>query len=244
MKLSIWTILVGVVCWLPCVIFAAEPKAPATVKELFADFDPRKDALDTKSSGSGRRTASPTAPSPSTSPPSKANRLAWRASSPSPRGRRSCPACSTCTAAGSGPFCTRSSSTPSGATPACRSIGAVGRWRTPRTATRTPIGGRSIRRRRTCPGYFNLKPGDKTLDPFESPRNNNWYLAHAGGQTGADVPGTAARSRCRPARRVRPLDGRQPDRLRRRDGRPGEGRSAVRRRVRLSHRIPGRCCRR
>jgi dienelactone hydrolase len=26
------------------------------------------------------------------------------------------------------------------------------------------------------PGYFNLKPGPKYLDPFESPRNNNWYL--------------------------------------------------------------------
>ena len=25
-------------------------------------------------------------------------------------------------------------------------------------------------------GYFNLKPGDKYLDPFASPRNNNWYL--------------------------------------------------------------------
>lgn len=27
---------------------ADEPKAPATVKELFADFDPRQDALDAK----------------------------------------------------------------------------------------------------------------------------------------------------------------------------------------------------
>ena len=26
------------------------------------------------------------------------------------------------------------------------------------------------------PGYFNLKPGEKFLDPVESPRNNNWYL--------------------------------------------------------------------
>ena len=26
------------------------------------------------------------------------------------------------------------------------------------------------------PGYFNLQPGPKYLDPFESPRNNNWYL--------------------------------------------------------------------
>jgi dienelactone hydrolase len=26
------------------------------------------------------------------------------------------------------------------------------------------------------PGYFNLRPGPKYLDPGESPRNNNWYL--------------------------------------------------------------------
>ncbi|MFO0906281.1 MAG: acetylxylan esterase [Pirellulales bacterium] len=26
------------------------------------------------------------------------------------------------------------------------------------------------------PGYFNLRPGEKYLDPFDSPRNNNWYL--------------------------------------------------------------------
>ena len=26
------------------------------------------------------------------------------------------------------------------------------------------------------PGYMNLQPGGKYLDPFESPRNNNWYL--------------------------------------------------------------------
>lgn len=33
----------------PFVAFAAdEPKAPGTVKELFADYDPRKDPLDTK----------------------------------------------------------------------------------------------------------------------------------------------------------------------------------------------------
>jgi hypothetical protein len=24
------------------------------------------------------------------------------------------------------------------------------------------------------PGYFNLQPGEKYLDPVESPRNNNW----------------------------------------------------------------------
>ncbi|MFO0866559.1 MAG: hypothetical protein U0744_18290 [Gemmataceae bacterium] len=30
---------------------------------------------------------------------------------------------------------------------------------------------------KNVPGYFNLKPGDKYLDPFDSPRNNNW-LAH------------------------------------------------------------------
>ena len=32
----------------PIMAFADEPKAPTTVKELWADFDPRKDELDTK----------------------------------------------------------------------------------------------------------------------------------------------------------------------------------------------------
>ena len=34
------------------------------------------------------------------------------------------------------------------------------------------------------PGYFNLKPGPKYLDPFESPRNNNWYLLTIGARRG------------------------------------------------------------
>ena len=34
------------------------------------------------------------------------------------------------------------------------------------------------------PGYFNLKPGAKYLDPFESPRNNNWYLLTIGARRG------------------------------------------------------------
>jgi dienelactone hydrolase len=34
------------------------------------------------------------------------------------------------------------------------------------------------------PGYFNLKPNDLSLDPFESPRNNNWYLLTLAGRRG------------------------------------------------------------
>ena len=37
---------------------------------------------------------------------------------------------------------------------------------------------------KNVPGYFNLKPGDKYLDPFESPRNNNWYLLTLGARRG------------------------------------------------------------
>lgn len=29
---------------------------------------------------------------------------------------------------------------------------------------------------KNVPGYFNLRPGEKYLDPFDSPRNNNWFL--------------------------------------------------------------------
>jgi len=35
-------------CLWPGVVLADEPKAPDTVKALWADFDPRKDALDAK----------------------------------------------------------------------------------------------------------------------------------------------------------------------------------------------------
>jgi len=34
------------------------------------------------------------------------------------------------------------------------------------------------------PGYFNLQPGQQYLDPFESPRNNNWYLLTLGARRG------------------------------------------------------------
>lgn len=34
------------------------------------------------------------------------------------------------------------------------------------------------------PGYFNLLPGEKYLDPVESPRNNNWYLLTIGCRRG------------------------------------------------------------
>ena len=33
-------------------------------------------------------------------------------------------------------------------------------------------------------GYFNLQPGEKYLDPVDSPRNNNWYLLTLAGRRG------------------------------------------------------------
>ena len=37
---------------------------------------------------------------------------------------------------------------------------------------------------KNVPGYFNLKPGDNYLDPFDSPRNNNWFLLTLGARRG------------------------------------------------------------
>ena len=37
---------------------------------------------------------------------------------------------------------------------------------------------------KNVPGYFNLRPGDSYLDPFDSPRNNNWYLLTLGARRG------------------------------------------------------------
>jgi hypothetical protein len=42
------SVLIGIFYLLPFTLVAAEPKPPATVAELFADFDPRKDPLDTE----------------------------------------------------------------------------------------------------------------------------------------------------------------------------------------------------
>jgi len=49
MKRYVWNVLISLTCLLPSVVLADDdPKAPATVKELWADFDPRKDELDAK----------------------------------------------------------------------------------------------------------------------------------------------------------------------------------------------------
>lgn len=37
---------------------------------------------------------------------------------------------------------------------------------------------------KNVPGYFTLLPGEKQLDPVESPRNNNWYLLTLGCRRG------------------------------------------------------------
>jgi hypothetical protein len=37
---------------------------------------------------------------------------------------------------------------------------------------------------KNVPGYSNLQPGEKCLDPFDSPRNNNWYLLTLGARRG------------------------------------------------------------
>ena len=177
--------LLGVGCLLPTAGMGNEPKAPGTVKELWADFDPRKEALDVKDrAGVGERRHRLSLrhlPHRQFQRQTGSNggllRLPQRGEEvarPAAHPRRR-PA---------GLSATKSSSMPSEATPACRSIGAGGKWRTPRTATPTPIGERSIRRRRTCRDTVNLKPGDKYLDPFDSPRNNNWYLLTLGARRG------------------------------------------------------------
>jgi hypothetical protein len=58
--------------------------------------------------------------------------------------------------------------------------------------------------RQNVPGYFNLKPGPKYLDPFESPRNNNWYLLTLGARRGL----TFVRHQQRPVQAVQksPVD--------------------------------------
>ena len=163
---------------------AEEPKAPATVKALWAEFDPRKDPLMPRSSGSGRRTASFTATSPTTSATSRANRPGWRVSSPFPRGRRRLPGLLHLHGGGQRAFLNEVEFYAKRGY-ACMSINWGGReMENAKAGDANTDWGAVDPTQKNVPGYFNLKPGNKYLDPFESPRNNNWYLLTLGARRG------------------------------------------------------------
>ena len=184
MKRCVLNILIGLACLLPTVIRADEPKAPGTVKELWADFDPRKDELDAKvvreweKDGIVYRYVTYHIGTFKGKPARMATFFGF------PKGEKKLPGLLNIHGGGQRAnlkevefYAKRGY--------ACLSINWGGReMEEAKEGDPNTDWGAVDPTQKNVPGYSNLQPGDKYLDPFESPRNNNWYLLTLGSRRG------------------------------------------------------------
>jgi dienelactone hydrolase len=184
MNRCVLNILIGLTCLLPTVIRADEPKAPATVKELWADFDPRKDELDAKvvrqweKDGIVYRYVTFHIGAFKGKPARMAAFFAF------PKGAKKLPGLLHIHGGGQRAFLNEVEFYAKRGY-ACLSINWGGReMENAQEGDPNTDWGAVDPTQKNVPGYFNLKPGEKYLDPFESPRNNNWYLLTLGARRG------------------------------------------------------------
>ena len=177
-------VLIGFVLLMSAFAFADEPKAPATVKELFADFDPRKDPLDTRivreweKDGNVFRYVTFHIATFKGKPARMAAFYAF------PKGARKATALLHLHGGGQRAFMHEVEFYAKRGYP-CLSINWGGReMEEARDGDPNTDWGAVDPTQKNVPGYANLKPGEKYLDPFDSPRNNNWYLLTLGARRG------------------------------------------------------------
>jgi len=179
--------------WIPAIftactpfmaLVAEEPKAPGTVKALWADFDPRKDDLDSKvvreweKDGIVYRYVTFHVETFKGKPARMAAFLSF------PKGAKKVPGLLHLHGGGQRAFLNEVEFYAKRGY-ACLSINWGGReMENAKEGDPNTDWGAVDPTQKNVPGYFNLKPGDKYLDPFESPRNNNWYLLTLGARRG------------------------------------------------------------
>ncbi len=169
----------------PFAALAADaPVAPATVKELFADFDPGKDPLDAKvvreweKDGIVYRSVTFHIATFKGKP---ARMAAFYAFS---KGAKELPGLLHLHGGGQRAFLAEVDFYARRGY-ACLSINWGGReMENAKDGDPNTDWGAVDPTQKNVPGYFNLMPGDKYLDPIESPRNNNWYLLTLGARRG------------------------------------------------------------
>ena len=184
MKRCIVNILIGLTCLLPATILADEPKVPATVKELWAGFDPRKDDLDTKvvreweKDGIFYRHVTFHIGTFKEKPARMAAFFGF------PKGVKKSPGLLHIHGGGQRAFLNEVEFYAKRGY-ACLSINWGGReMENAKEGDPNTDWGAVDPTQKNVPGYANLKPGEKYLDPFESPCNNNWYLLTLGARRG------------------------------------------------------------
>ena len=177
-------ILIGIVCFLPALVHAAEPKAPATVKELWADFDPRENPLDAKVVRDWEKDGIVYRYVTFHIGTFKATPARMAAFYACPKGAMKLPALLHLHGGGQRAFLHEVEFYARRGY-ACLSINWGGReMEEAKDGDPNTDWGAVDPTQKNVPGYFNLKPGDKYLDSFESPRNNNWYLLTLGARRG------------------------------------------------------------
>lgn len=184
MECWVWNILIGLNCLQPTVVLADEAKAPATVKELFADFDPRKEPLDTKvvreweKEGIVYRYVTFHIGIFKGKPARMAAFVGF------PRGAKKLPGLLHIHGGGQRAFLNEVEFYARRGY-GCLSINWGGReMENAKEGDPNTDWGAVDPTQKNVPGYANLKPGEKYPDPFESPRNNNWYLLTLGARRG------------------------------------------------------------
>jgi dienelactone hydrolase len=184
MKICAFANLIGFVCLFPSSLLAGDPMVPGTVKELWADFDPRKDDLDAKiireceQDGIVHRYVTFHIGTFKGKPARMAGFFGF------PKGAKKLPGLLHLHGGGQRAFLNEVEFYAKRGY-ACLSLNWGGReMDDAKPGDPNTDWGAVDPTQKNVPGYFNLKPGDKTLDPFESPRNNNWYLLTLGARRG------------------------------------------------------------
>lgn len=161
-----------------------EPKASATVKALWADFDPRKEALDGKivreweKDGIVYRHVTFHIGMFKNKPARMAAFFGF------PKGAKKLPGLLHLHGGGQRAFLHEVEFYARRGY-ACLSINWGGReMENAREGEANTDWGAVDPTQKNVAGYFNLKPGEKYLDPYVSPRNNNWYLLTLGARRG------------------------------------------------------------
>lgn len=198
-------ILFGLICLLPAVALADGPKAPSTVTELFTDFDPRKDPLDPSVVREWERDGIVyryVTFHIGTFRGKPAHMAAFHAF---PKGAKHIAALLHMHGGGQRAFLQEVEFYARRGYP-CLSINWGGReMEEARPGDPNTDWGAVDPTQNNVPGYFNLKPGEKYLDPFDSPRNNNWFLLTLGARRGLtflEQQPEATRAGTSPRRRV------------------------------------------
>ena len=184
MMRCIGIIFLVIACVLPTSVFADEPKAPATVNELFADFDPRKESLDARVVREWEKDGIVYRNITYHIGMFKDKSARMAAFYAFPKGAKKLPGLMHIHGGGQRAFLHEVTFYARRGYP-CLSVNWGGReMEEAQAGDPNTDWGAVDPTQKNVPGYSNLQPGDKYLDSFESPRNNNWYLLTLGCRRG------------------------------------------------------------